>query len=331
MVALHRYLRWRLPGYDPEKHLGGAVYLFVRGMAGPGAPTVEGRTCGVFSWRPPSELVVELSDLLAGTLSGSMPMALDQLDAQSVLGLPPDGLLAQFNRAGVLVAADVHVASMLARLGRDGDELVALAAALAVRAPRVGHVLADLATVRETATADAEDEADLSGLPWPALELWAEHVASSPAVSVGDAGPDDRPLRLVGTGLYLDRYWRDEVSVAGDLVARSSAEPFSAEEALLSDGLARLFPDDWEASSVRLPRSPSVATSASSPGGRARARRPPSLACWHSSRSRPRSAAGLCCGWRSQPRPAKRRPGWPKRSMRRAASSTWATRCEPGF
>ena len=71
MVALHRYLRWRLPGYDPEQHLGGAVYLFVRGMVGPGAPTVEGRTCGVFSWRPPSELVVELSDLLAGTLSRS--------------------------------------------------------------------------------------------------------------------------------------------------------------------------------------------------------------------------------------------------------------------
>jgi len=171
-------------------------------------------------------------------------MALDQLDAQSVLSLPPDGLLAQFNRAGVLVAADVHVASTLARLGRDGDELMALAAALAVRAPRVGHVLADLATVRATATADAEDEADLSRLPWPALELWAEHVASSPAVSVGDAGPDDRPLRLVGTGLYLDRYWRDEVFVARDLSARSSSEPLSVEEPLLSDGLARLFPDD---------------------------------------------------------------------------------------
>jgi exodeoxyribonuclease V alpha subunit len=171
-------------------------------------------------------------------------MALDRLDAQSVLGLPPNGLLAQFNRAGVLMAADVHVASMLARLGWDVDELVALAAALAVRAPRVGHVLVDLATVRETATADAEDEADLSGLPWPALELWTEHVASSPAVSVGDGGPDDRPLRLVGTGLYLDRYWRDEVSVASDLIARSSAEPLSAEEALLYDGLARLFQDD---------------------------------------------------------------------------------------
>jgi exodeoxyribonuclease V beta subunit len=71
MVALHRYLRWRLPGYHPEEHLGGAVYLFVRGMTGPEALTVQGRTCGVFSWRPPSQLVVELSDLLAGDLSGS--------------------------------------------------------------------------------------------------------------------------------------------------------------------------------------------------------------------------------------------------------------------
>jgi exodeoxyribonuclease V beta subunit len=76
MVALHRYLRWRLPGYSPGEHLGGAVYLFVRGMVGPGAPTVEGRTCGVYSWRPPSELVVELSDLLAGSTAGSTADAL---------------------------------------------------------------------------------------------------------------------------------------------------------------------------------------------------------------------------------------------------------------
>ena len=33
-VALHRYLRWRLPAYDPERHLAGVLYLFVRGMAG---------------------------------------------------------------------------------------------------------------------------------------------------------------------------------------------------------------------------------------------------------------------------------------------------------
>lgn len=34
-VALHRLLRWWLPGYDPALHLGGIGYLFLRGMAGP--------------------------------------------------------------------------------------------------------------------------------------------------------------------------------------------------------------------------------------------------------------------------------------------------------
>lgn len=62
-VALHRYLRWRLPGYAPEVHLGGVLYLFVRGMLGPDAPTVGAEPCGVFSWRPPTALVAELSDL----------------------------------------------------------------------------------------------------------------------------------------------------------------------------------------------------------------------------------------------------------------------------
>ncbi len=63
-VALHRYLRWRLAGYDPARHLAGVLYLFVRGMSGPDTPVVHGARCGVFGWRPPQALVVELSDLL---------------------------------------------------------------------------------------------------------------------------------------------------------------------------------------------------------------------------------------------------------------------------
>jgi exodeoxyribonuclease V beta subunit len=63
-VALHRYLRWRLRGYDPDRNLAGVLYLFLRGMSGPGAPTVDGQPCGVFAWRPPTALVLALSDLL---------------------------------------------------------------------------------------------------------------------------------------------------------------------------------------------------------------------------------------------------------------------------
>lgn len=65
-VALHRFLRWRQPGYDPERHLGGGLYLFVRGMSGPATPVVDGMPCGVMAWRPPTALVVELSALLDG-------------------------------------------------------------------------------------------------------------------------------------------------------------------------------------------------------------------------------------------------------------------------
>ena len=68
MVALHRLLRWRQPGYDPAVHLGGVLYLFVRGMAGPDTPRVNGTPCGVFSWRPSPALVIELSELLDGVL-----------------------------------------------------------------------------------------------------------------------------------------------------------------------------------------------------------------------------------------------------------------------
>jgi exodeoxyribonuclease V beta subunit len=63
-VALHRYLRWRMPVYDPERHLGGVLYLFVRGMTGPDTPVVDGTPCGVFAWRPPAALVEALSDAL---------------------------------------------------------------------------------------------------------------------------------------------------------------------------------------------------------------------------------------------------------------------------
>jgi exodeoxyribonuclease V beta subunit len=65
-VAVHRMLRWRQPNYDPAVHLGGILYLFIRGMAGPETPRVDGVPCGVFGWHPAAPLVVELSALLDG-------------------------------------------------------------------------------------------------------------------------------------------------------------------------------------------------------------------------------------------------------------------------
>jgi exodeoxyribonuclease V beta subunit len=63
-VVLHRYLRWRLPDYEPSQHLGGVLYLFLRGMCGADTPVVDGHPAGVFNWNPPAALAAALSDLL---------------------------------------------------------------------------------------------------------------------------------------------------------------------------------------------------------------------------------------------------------------------------
>src|SRR6202020_2754645 len=50
----------------------------------------------------------------------------------------------------------------------------------------------------------------------------------------------DRPLRLLGTRLYLDRYWREELSVAADLNERAG-HAATVSELELEAGLAELF------------------------------------------------------------------------------------------
>ena len=70
----------------------------------------------------------------------------------------------------MLSAADVHVALTLAELAGGAEVTVQLAVALAVRAPRLGHVFVDLATVRDTAAVESDEIVDLSSLPWPRVE-----------------------------------------------------------------------------------------------------------------------------------------------------------------
>lgn len=149
------------------------------------------------------------------------------------------GLLHTFAEAGVLAAADVHVALRLARLGGEADETVLLAAALAVRGVRTGSVCVELATVADTvAPADDLDGAldgdpadgeldgvgtavEVAELPWPAD--WSA-VGRSPVVAVGvDAAW--RPLRWVDGLLYLDRYWQQEQLVRRELDARAAQPP----------------------------------------------------------------------------------------------------------
>ena len=163
----------------------------------------------------------------------------DPFDARLATGA--GGVLRTFNDAGAVAAADVHVAVRLGRLGEVDDERVLLAAAFAVRAPRLAHVYTDLATLRTTVTVDADLPVDLQALPWPDPREWVEAVSASPLVSQGVDGPSDRPLRLLGTRLYLDRYWREERQIAAELRARGGAVAADVDLAILSAGLVRLF------------------------------------------------------------------------------------------
>ena len=65
LVALHRFLRWRMgAGYDPDRHLDGAAYLFLRGMDPAAPPSAQGGP-GIVWWRPPTAAIEELDRLLA--------------------------------------------------------------------------------------------------------------------------------------------------------------------------------------------------------------------------------------------------------------------------
>jgi len=158
---------------------------------------------------------------------------IDRYDARRAVAAT--GLLAAFNEAGVLAAADVHVARRLAALAGEADQRVALAAALAVRGPRLGHVCVDLATIAATASVDTDEPVDLTALPWPEPGDWAGRVAAS-ALAGG-------PLHVDGSVVHLDRYRREEERVASGLRALAEATAPAVDEALLRTGLDRLLPE----------------------------------------------------------------------------------------
>lgn len=157
-------------------------------------------------------------------------------------------LLAAFNAAGVLGLADVHTAEALARIGGEDDERVTLAAALAVRALRNGSVCIDLREVSSTVFEEDDPLLALADLPWPEPDAWLNICRASPLLSEVDparpASTSNRPLRLSGTLLYLERYWSQEESVRTQLERRFGAVPPMLDEARAAAALERLFPGD---------------------------------------------------------------------------------------
>ncbi len=158
-------------------------------------------------------------------------------------------VLGPFVRAGVLASLDLHVAALLGRRVGMLDPDVLLAAALAVRAPRFGHICVDLdaLTIGELLPAAVDGAADDAPAPPNLPESgWADRVRRADAL-VRDAADVERltPFVLDGSTLYTDRYW----SYQGELGAQ--VRRWSGGDGLLSvaaddvgaldEGLRELF------------------------------------------------------------------------------------------
>lgn len=187
--------------------------------------------------------------------------------------LSAKGELADLNAAGVVEAADVHVATRLADLVEETDALVRVTLALVVRAAREGSTSLDPEHAREL-LAEGEESPD------PATGERVEVPTS--AYALGDTSTQDWLDRVRGSALaeqgvlvvehdlvYLDRYHREEVQVATDLARRAADEAPPMDTAVLEAGLERVFPgESWteQRDAVRAAASRLVTVLAGGPG-----------------------------------------------------------------
>lgn len=66
-LALHRYLRHRIADYDYERHFGGVIYLFLRGVE------AQQPEQGIFTTRPEAALIARMDTLFAGEVPEMTP------------------------------------------------------------------------------------------------------------------------------------------------------------------------------------------------------------------------------------------------------------------
>jgi exodeoxyribonuclease V alpha subunit len=139
----------------------------------------------------------------------------------------PLGLLTPFVDAGLIDDFEVQLASTVLRLEPAASEGALLALALAARAPRFGHVCLELDGVADQVDALTADRPEVGPLPWPTPEAWLSDLSASPIVW----SPSDpvaarlRPLVRDGRRVYLERFWRYEMEVAGELSDPAPSAP----------------------------------------------------------------------------------------------------------
>lgn len=140
------------------------------------------------------------------------------------------GVLAEWNEAGVLAAADVHITDRLVTMCAEPvSETARLGAALAVRAVRLGSTCLALDRLGELA---GDDTADLT---IPSSDAVLDALLESPLVAGSEAGPL-RPLvvrrSIDGPLVFLQKYFRQEQTIRETLARRAQTTPVVEADAL---------------------------------------------------------------------------------------------------
>lgn len=141
-------------------------------------------------------------------------------------------LLKNLQDSGQLSPLSVSFARFLARHGQQGeDSVLCLSAAWLSECNQHGDVCIDLAPL-------AGRSLFPSTPAMPELQSWRQALLANSCVV---EGTEEAPLRLDGSRLYLQRFWRYEGTVLAAILSRMGEVP-DLNKALLREGLERLFP-----------------------------------------------------------------------------------------
>jgi len=133
-----------------------------------------------------------------------------------------------------LTAIDRHFAAFIRREAGDAPPSLLHAVSLASNAVGNGNICLNLADI-----AGREIVVDGAELRLPEVGQLTSELSGTGVVG---APGSFKPLVLDGDGrLYLYRYWQYERNLARTIMAKSTHSAFDIDEALLSEGVARLF------------------------------------------------------------------------------------------
>lgn len=170
----------------------------------------------------------------------------DKYDVHFVIN--SSGLLAQFNQAEIIDAADVHLADRLAAKYGEKNEAVILAVALAARAVRHGSPAVDLAGTKQHYFDQLTNKLEVA---WPGDDWYqqvkASHLVKAKAIRV----LDQAEAHENATGIvYLNRYWHDEVLIADTIKQRLAVGTDSELTTDQNKFLQNLLPDPQAAGQI---------------------------------------------------------------------------------